>query len=129
MIKLILQRLVQMVLIMLVVSLVLFAVFDSPTRAARCALALLAMTRSHGLRLRAGIHTGEYQEVGPDVRGLAVHIAARVMATACADELRASSAAAALLDASSLDVRPLGPHDLKGAPVPIELFAVGPSPR
>lgn len=105
------------------------AVFDSPTRAARCALALLAMARGHGLRLRAGLHTGEYQEVGPEVRGLAVHVAARVMATASADQLLVSATTAALLDPSSLAVRPLGPHDLKGVPLPVELFAVEQAPR
>lgn len=91
-------------------------------------IGLLSVARGHGVRLRAGVHTGEFQEVGSDVRGLAVHVAARVMATAAADELRVSATTAALLDGASLAVRPLGSHDLKGVPVPVELFTVVPAP-
>ena len=100
------------------------AVFDSPTRAVRCAVALLSATRDLGLSIRAGVHTGEYEPVGTDIRGLAVHIAARVMATAGADEVRVSAATAALLDSSEFDLRGLGPHDLKGVPKPVELLSV-----
>jgi class 3 adenylate cyclase len=62
--------------------------------------------------------------VGDDIRGLSVHVAARVMATASADEVRVSGATAALLDPAELPYRRLGPHELKGVPAPVELFAL-----
>ena len=100
------------------------AVFDSPTRAVRCAAALVAAAQALRLSIRAGVHTGEYEPVGTDIRGLAVHLAARVMATATADEVRVSAATAALLDSAELELRSLGPHELKGVPKPVELLSV-----
>ena len=35
-----------------------------------------------GLEIRAGVHTGEVEPVGEDIRGIAVHVAARVAALA-----------------------------------------------
>jgi class 3 adenylate cyclase len=100
------------------------AVFDSPTRAARCALAMVAAARGLGLAIRVGVHTGEYERVGSDIRGLAVHVAARVMSTAAADEVRVSAATAALLDSAEFLLESLGPHVLKGVPKPVELLSV-----
>jgi class 3 adenylate cyclase len=102
----------------------LLAVFDSPTRAVRCAHALVAAAGRVGLSIRAGVHTGEYRQVGTEIRGLAVHVAARVMATAEADEVRVSAATASLLDRTVFAVRELGAHELKGVPGTVELFAV-----
>jgi hypothetical protein len=58
------------------------AVFDSPAHAARCALDMSRAADELGLRQRAGIHTGEVEFAGEDVRGIAVHLAARVAAAA-----------------------------------------------
>ena len=104
------------------------ALFDSPTRAVHCALALVAASRGLGLAIRAGVHTGEYERVGSDIRGLAVHVAARVMSTAAAEEVRVSAATAALLDSAEFLLRSLGPHELKGVPRPVELLSVQPTP-
>jgi class 3 adenylate cyclase len=105
----------------------ILAVFDGATRAVRCGLTLVETARRLGLAIRVGIHTGEYETAGPDVRGLAVHVAARVMATSGADEVRISGATASLLDPSDVRLAPLGPSELKGVPAPIELFRVDPS--
>ena len=105
----------------------LLAVFDGPTRAVRCARALIASAVATGVHIRAGIHTGEYEPALDGIRGLAVHVAARVMATADADELRISAATAALLDPAEGTLRPLGRHELKGVPMPIELLRVEPA--
>jgi class 3 adenylate cyclase len=102
------------------------AVFDSPTRAVRCALAQVSAARGLGLAIRVGVHTGEYERVGSDIRGLAVHIAARVMSTAAADEVRVSAATAALIDSTEFPLERLGPYELKGVPKPVELLAVRP---
>ena len=51
------------------------ATFDGPARAVRCALACLSAVRPLGLEIRAGVHTGEIERSGADVRGLAVQSA------------------------------------------------------
>jgi class 3 adenylate cyclase len=102
----------------------ILAVFDSPTRAVRCALGLIGVANRLDLHLRAGVHTGEYQPMGGEVRGVAVHVAARVMATSGSDELRVSAATAALLERSGLTVTGVGVHELKGVPDPVELFSI-----
>jgi class 3 adenylate cyclase len=100
------------------------ALFDSPTRAVQCALALVTATRGFGLAIRAGVHTGEYERAGSAIRGLAVHVAARVMSGAGPDEVRVSAATAALLDSTEFLLESLGAHELKGVPKPVDLFSV-----
>jgi class 3 adenylate cyclase len=56
----------------------LFATFDGPARAIRCALALREGLRGVGIEIRTGLHCGEIERRGLDVSGLAVHMAARV---------------------------------------------------
>jgi len=100
------------------------ALFDSPVRAVRCALALVGAARRLGLAIRAGVHSGEYERVGSNIGGLAVHVAARVMSAAAPDEVRVSAATAALLDSAEFELERLGAHELKGVPRPVELFSV-----
>jgi class 3 adenylate cyclase len=71
------------------------ALFDSPTRAVRCALALVERARRLVLVVRAGVHSGEYERVGTKIGGLAVHVAARVMSSAGLEKVRVSAATAA----------------------------------
>src|SRR3989304_2070025 len=59
-----------------------FAPFESPTDAVRCAASVLAAVHGLGLRIRAGIHTGEVEPAGDKVGGIAVHIGARLLAMA-----------------------------------------------
>ncbi|MGH2474753.1 MAG: adenylate/guanylate cyclase domain-containing protein, partial [Candidatus Limnocylindrales bacterium] len=74
------------------------AVFDSATRAVRCAAAMTRSARDSGVSIRAGIHTGEIEFVGSNVRGVAVHTAARVMALAGPNEVAVSSTTKDLLE-------------------------------
>ena len=60
-----------------------FASFASPTQAVRCALDAAEAVEALGLRIRAGVHTGEVEVRGDDLGGLAVHIAARVSGAGC----------------------------------------------
>ena len=69
----------------------LLATFDGPARAVRCAQALGAALGELGLDIRAGCHTGEIELAGDHIRGLAVHIGARVGALAGAGEILVSS--------------------------------------
>ncbi len=102
------------------------AVFDSAARAVRAALAIGRDVRAVGVELRAGIHTGEIEEVGGNVRGLAVHLAARVMAAAGAGEVLVSATTAELATGSSLRFESVGFRDLKGVEGARELFRAVP---
>ena len=73
------------------------AVFDGPARAVRCAQAIGSSVGNLGIAIRAGIHTGEVELVGTDVRGLAVHEAARVAGAATAGEVLVSATTKLLL--------------------------------
>jgi class 3 adenylate cyclase len=90
------------------------AVFDSPTRAVRAAQAMTAACDEMGLPIRVGVHTGEIDMVGDDVRGTAVHVAARLLALAGSGEVLMSSTTADMLEGSTLRVEPAGTHELKG---------------
>jgi pimeloyl-ACP methyl ester carboxylesterase len=94
----------------------LFATFDGPARAIRCAAAMAREARTIGLDLRAGLHTGEVEDTGEKVSGMAVHIGARVMALAGAGEVLVSSTVKDLVAGSGIDFEALGAHKLKGVP-------------
>jgi class 3 adenylate cyclase len=58
------------------------ATFDGPARAIRTADAIRTELAEHGLQVRAGLHAGECELLDDDIGGIAVHIAARVLAQA-----------------------------------------------
>jgi class 3 adenylate cyclase len=80
-----------------------FATFDGPGRAVRCANAIAVGVRPLGIEIRAGLHTGEIEQIGDDVGGLAVHIGARVGALAEPSECSSRAPSATLW--SDLDWR------------------------
>jgi class 3 adenylate cyclase len=90
------------------------AVFDGATRAVRCAAAMTRSAHNLGLAIRVGIHTGEVEFVGSDVRGVAVHAAARVMSLAGPDEVFVTSTTSELLDGSEVVLEEAGTYELKG---------------
>jgi class 3 adenylate cyclase len=100
----------------------LLATFDGPARAVRCALALRDRVHALGVELRAGLHTGEIERRGTDVAGIGVHIAARVMALAGADEVLVSRTVKDLVAGSGLEFRDRGMHALKGVPDEWQVF-------
>ena len=102
----------------------LFALFDGPTRAIRCAVALRSESAALGLDLRSGVHTGEIERAGSAVRGIAVHLAARVAARAQPGEVLVSSTVKDLVAGSGLAFDDRGEHELKGIPGEWRLFAV-----
>ncbi len=67
------------------------ATFDGPARAIECARAIRDAVHDLGLQIRAGLHTGEIEVVGDDIAGIGVHVAARIMALAQADEVLVSA--------------------------------------
>jgi len=100
------------------------ATFDGPARAIRCAVALGPALGPLGIQVRAGLHTGEVELRVEDIGGIAVHIAARVMAEASAGEVLVSGAVPPLVAGSGLRFADRGTHALHGVPGEWRLFAV-----
>jgi class 3 adenylate cyclase len=87
-------------------------------------LTVVANAQREGLSVRAGVHVGEVELVGTDVRGIAVHEAARIMAVAKANETVVSSTTRALARGAGFEFEPRGVHTLKGLEGEWELFAL-----
>ena len=96
--------------------------FDGPARAVRCAQAIGFSIARLGIEIRAGIHTGEVELIGGNVRGLAVHETARIAGAAKAGEVLVSSTTKQLLAGSDLAFESTGFHELKGLGEARELF-------
>jgi class 3 adenylate cyclase len=103
----------------------LLATFDGPALALQCAAAIRAAAEKEGLEIRAGVHVGEVELVGTDVRGVAVHEAQRIMGQADANEILVSDTTRAL--AAGLEFADRGKHTLKGLPGEWALFAYAPA--
>jgi class 3 adenylate cyclase len=99
------------------------ATFDGPARAVRCARTILDSSEQQGIRVRAGLHTGECEVMGDDLGGIAVHIAARVSAVAGPSEVLVSRTVKDLVAGSGLEFSERGAHELKGVPDTWELYA------
>jgi class 3 adenylate cyclase len=102
----------------------ILATFDGPGRGIRCAAALRDELGGVGLQIRAGLHTGEVELRDGDVGGIAVHLAARVMAAAGPGEIFTSRTVRDLVVGANITVEDRGPHALKGIDDPWQLFAV-----
>jgi class 3 adenylate cyclase len=102
----------------------ILATFDGPGRGIRCAAALRDELRGIGLQIRVGLHTGEVELRNGDVGGVAVHIAARVMAAAKPGEVVTSRTVRDLIFGSDIAVEDRGEHALKGIDGSWQLFAV-----
>jgi len=100
------------------------ATFDGPARAVHCAQAIGASVRELGMEIRAGCHTGEIELASGDVRGIAVHIGARVSALAGPSEVLVSSTVKDLVAGSGLSFEDAGEHELKGVPDRWRLYRV-----
>ena len=101
----------------------LLATFDGPARALRCATAIRTAAGNDGLGIRAGIHVGEVEVVGGDVRGVAVHAAARILARAGEGEILVSDTTRLLAQGAGLAFEDRGTHELKGLDGEWRLFA------
>jgi class 3 adenylate cyclase len=102
------------------------ATFDGPARAIRCARAIHEACGPLGIRVRAGIHTGECEVMGDDIGGIAVHIAARVSALAGPGEVLVSRTVKDLVAGSGIEFADRGSHTLKGVPDTWQLHAAVP---
>jgi class 3 adenylate cyclase len=102
----------------------ILAVFDGAERAVRCAAAASASAAALGIAIRAGVHTGEIERVPGDIRGLAVHAAARIMSLASAGEVLVSGTTRDLLEGSGMEFEDRGMVALKGLTGPRPIFAL-----
>jgi class 3 adenylate cyclase len=100
----------------------LMAAFEGPVSAIRAGRRLQEQAQQLGVRVRAGIHIGEVQERDGALRGVAVHLAARVMAKAAGGELLVSETVRDIVAGSGLCFEERGVHELKGIEGPRRLF-------
>ena len=100
------------------------ATFDSAAAALQCAVAIRDGLKDQAIDVRIGIHTGEVETVDGDVRGIAVHAAARIMAMAGPSEILTSGVTRAITDGGGFAFENRGRHELKGLPAAVELFAL-----
>jgi class 3 adenylate cyclase len=98
------------------------ATFPSAIGALRAAVAIRDGVADIGLQVRIGVHTGEVELVADDIRGLAVHAAARIMAIGDPSEILTSAATRGLVEGSNLTFTDRGTHDLKGLDRPVQVF-------
>jgi pimeloyl-ACP methyl ester carboxylesterase/plasmid stabilization system protein ParE len=99
-----------------------FATFDGPARAVRCAAAIRDGLKPLGLETRAGVHTGEIEQANGGVRGIAVHIAARISAMANGGEVLVSGTVKDIVAGSGIAFEERGEHELHGVPGAWRLF-------
>lgn len=96
--------------------------FDGPGRAIRFVTSLRRELADLDLTIRAGIHTGEIEVRNGDIGGIAVHIAARIMAAAGDGRVFVSRTVKDLVIGSSVKLESCGAHSLKGIEGDWELY-------
>ncbi len=97
--------------------------FEDPLAALDCAQHLCRAVTEIGLELRAGMHAGRVELRGDEVAGMAVNIAARVLALADSSEVLVTRTVKDLLAGSGPTLLSRGIHQLKGVPDAWELYA------
>jgi class 3 adenylate cyclase len=102
----------------------LMATFDGPARAVHCIRSIGTLLEPLGLRIRAGVHTGEVELMGEDIGGIAVHIASRLVDLSGPGEVLVSSTVRDLVAGSGIAFEDRGLHSLKGVPDRWSVFAV-----
>jgi class 3 adenylate cyclase len=102
-----------------------FATFDGPARAIHSACAIRESVRELGLEVRAGLHTGECEQIDDKVGGIAVHIGARIAALAEPGEVLVSSTVKDLVAGSGIQFEDRGEHRMKGIAEAWHLFRAG----
>jgi class 3 adenylate cyclase len=100
------------------------ATFDGPARAIECAR-VIRDVEDIGLCIRVGLHTGEVEKSDGDIHGIAVHVAARIMALAGPREVLVSGVIPPLVLGSQITFTGRREHELKGVPGSWPVLAVG----
>jgi class 3 adenylate cyclase/pimeloyl-ACP methyl ester carboxylesterase len=105
-----------------------FARFDGPARAIRCACAVRDAVAELGLEVRAGVHTGECEQVDGKIAGVAVVTGARIASLASPGDVLVSATVRDLVAGSGLAFEDRGVHSLKGLPEQRRIYAVADAP-
>jgi class 3 adenylate cyclase len=105
-----------------------FAIFPAPGPAIEAACAITEALRPLELTIRVGMHTGNCLVVDGKCTGLAVHIAARIVALARPGEVLTSDTVRASAGPGFRFVA-RGSYELKGLPGEWPLYAVERDPR
>jgi class 3 adenylate cyclase len=105
------------------------AIFDGPARAIHCTRDIAVDAAALGIEIRAGVHTGECEVRDDDIRGIAVHVAARILGEAAPGEVIVSSTVKELVTGSGLRFTDRGTRILRGVPDEWRLFAVASDDR
>jgi class 3 adenylate cyclase len=104
------------------------ALFDGAERAIRAAQEIGRAASLLGVEVRAGVHSGEIELEGGNVRGIAIHIATRVAGLAGPGEVYVSWATRELLAGSPIGFTDRGLHGLKGLSEQRRIYQVEPEP-
>jgi hypothetical protein len=100
------------------------ASFDGPARAIHCARAIVDDGGANGLKVRAGLHSGECEVRGVDLAGVAVDIGVGVGGLADPGEVLATSTVRDLVTGSGIEFQDRGRHPLDGIPGEWQVLAV-----
>jgi class 3 adenylate cyclase len=104
------------------------AAFPAPAAAIAAAESIRDCVAALGMELRSGVHVGECQTRGLDLRGIAVHVGARIAELAAPGEVLVSQPVRDLVLGSGVSFAARGVHALKGLGAGWALFAAEPSP-
>jgi pimeloyl-ACP methyl ester carboxylesterase len=105
------------------------AIFDGPARAIRCACAIIDYAARLGVKMRAGLHTGECDMFDGKVGGIAAEIGVQVANEAATDEVLVSSTVKDLVAGSGIKFTDKGTRQLAGVNGDWRLFAVERAPQ
>jgi class 3 adenylate cyclase len=98
--------------------------FDSPASAIRAGRAIRDGVKRLHLEVRGGLHTGDCEVQGTDLAGIAVHVAARILALAGPSEILVSQTVRDLAAGSGIHFAARGKQKLRGVEGEYDLFAV-----
>jgi DNA-binding SARP family transcriptional activator/pimeloyl-ACP methyl ester carboxylesterase/class 3 adenylate cyclase len=101
-----------------------FATFDGPARAIRCASAIVGDLCAAGLDARAGLHSGECDAAGEQIGGVAVQIARGVADVARRGEVLVSQTVRDLVFGSTITFSDADSRPLRGVPGEWRVYAV-----
>jgi class 3 adenylate cyclase len=100
------------------------ASFDVPTRALACAFAFNVDVEELRIEVRTGVHIGECELQDGRLRGVAVHVGARLAGLARPGEILVSATVRDVVQGGGLRFADRGLHELRGVPGHRRLFAV-----
>jgi pimeloyl-ACP methyl ester carboxylesterase/class 3 adenylate cyclase len=104
----------------------LVAMFPTASAAVDAAMRVRADVTRIGLTVRVGVHAGEFEVLDDgDIRGIGVHVAARIEALAEAGEVLVSSTVRDLMLGSGRTFVDRGRRSLKGIEGDWQLYAIG----